>query len=84
MQIALSNIQALKAKSLEKFNQFFFPKAQRKVLIYSNQHRAYWRSNAQGYCLLKEEAGKYSFEDALQLTMHCGSEKQIIFHFINN
>lgn len=84
MKLSLINIQNLKAKNEQKFNEFFYPKAQRKVYIYSGQHKAYWRANAQGYCLFKSEAGVYSFEDALNLTMHCGNEKQIFFHFLNN
>ncbi|SDZ95997.1 hypothetical protein [Marinobacterium iners] len=49
--------------------------------IYSSQWGYYWRANASGYGR-KEEAGIYSFEDALSHSHHCGPEKGIWYEFI--
>lgn len=34
-------------------------------LIWSNEHRAWWRPDCRGYTHRVEEAGRYTFEDAL-------------------
>ncbi len=47
------------------------------VLIWSGEHRAYWRRNAQGYTTEISHAGIYSREDAIASTRHCGPEKKI-------
>lgn len=35
-----------------------------KFLIWSNQHKAYWRENACGYVRHRAEAGRYSLKEA--------------------
>jgi hypothetical protein len=35
-------------------------------LVWSNEHRAWWRPNAQGYTVHHEAAGRYTREEALQ------------------
>lgn len=47
------------------------------VRIWSGEHVAYWRANAQGYVEDVEAAGIYSFEDALAHIAHCGPEKRL-------
>jgi hypothetical protein len=53
------------------------------VRIWSNEHEAYWRANASGYCTDGLEAGVYAFEDAWERTKHCDPEKRITFRFAN-
>lgn len=52
------------------------------VYIYSNEHFAFWRANAQGYTNSKEQAGVYTFEEAWAATNHCGPEKRIAYHLV--
>lgn len=35
-------------------------------LIWSNEHRAWWRANAQGYTTSHERAGRYTREEAVK------------------
>lgn len=49
----------------------------RKVYIWSREHGAYWRPNAEGYTSDKTQAGIYGFEEAFDRTKHCGREKRI-------
>lgn len=37
-------------------------------LIWSNEHRAWWRPRGRGYTMQLEKAGRYSREDAIK---HC-------------
>ena len=37
---------------------------QDRVLIWSNEHKAYWRDNSQGYAINIASAGLYSRDDA--------------------
>ena len=46
-------------------------------LIWSGEHRAWWRPDARGYCEFLAGAGRYTFEEAAQITEHCGPEKKI-------
>lgn len=48
------------------------------VVIWSGEHRAYWRTPANGYTTeLNQWTGTYSREEAESLTGHCGPEKKI-------
>jgi hypothetical protein len=49
------------------------------VLIWSGEHRAWWRPNCSGYTTEREMAGLYDLVDAWASTKHCGPEKQIMF-----
>lgn len=50
-----------------------------KVLIYSGEHRAWWREEGYGYTTKLEDAAYVPFEQALRHTRHCGPEKQIAY-----
>lgn len=52
------------------------------VLIWSGEHRAYWRENRCGYTDKKEYAGVYKIEDAWNAVSHVGIEKRILFHIV--
>lgn len=39
-------------------------------LIWSNQHRSWWRPNSQGYTKHVDRAGRYSRKEALQICRH--------------
>ena len=43
-------------------------------LIWSNEHRAWWRPNSRGYTAHLEKAGRYSRNDALAL---CRTRDQV-------
>lgn len=51
----------------------------KKVVIYSGQWGAYWRSNSAGYTFNKENAGIYTAKEAWSNVSHCGPEKLIEF-----
>lgn len=51
----------------------------KRVLIYSREHGAFWRSNGCGYVTTRNGAGVYRFDDAWSRTRHCGPEKKIMF-----
>ena len=53
--------------------------ARGNVRIWSQEHGAYWRPGRCGYTRHPEEAGVYSFDDALASTDHCGPEKGIYY-----
>jgi hypothetical protein len=53
------------------------------VLIWSGEHKAWWRPNCCGYTCHRKEAGRYSFHDAVSATKHCGPEKKIVLEFVN-
>jgi hypothetical protein len=53
--------------------------ARQTVSIWSGEHAAYWRPDAQGYTTLKREAWNIDFPTAYDHVKHCGPEKQIIF-----
>lgn len=39
-------------------------------LIWSNEHNAWWSPASMGYSTLIQEAGKYSFEEAVKIVRH--------------
>jgi hypothetical protein len=50
------------------------------VLIWSDEHKAWWRPDAAGYTTVRDNAGRYHIEDARKRTAHCDPEKGIRFH----
>jgi hypothetical protein len=50
------------------------------VLIWSGEHRAYWRPLGQGYTTDRDSAGRWWLEDAKRQVAHCGPEKGIELH----
>ena len=42
----------------------------------------FWKRNRRGYTDRKENAGIYTFEDALNASAHCGPEKRIVYEFL--
>lgn len=50
------------------------------VLIWSGEHRAWWRSLGRGYTYDRDQAGRWYLADARRETASCGPEKQIQFH----
>lgn len=49
------------------------------VLIWSGEHRAWWRPQGLGYTDDRDEAGRWFFDDALATVRHCGRDKRISF-----
>ena len=49
-----------------------------KVVIWSGEHRLYWRPNCRGYTNDILEAGVYDARDALANTIHCDPSKKIV------
>ena len=50
------------------------------VLIWSGEHRAWWRPNGQGYTADRDCAGRWWANEARAMTAHCGPEKRIVLH----
>lgn len=48
-----------------------------RVVIWSDEHQAYWGPNGRGYHLDVRDAGLYTSAEAHALTDHCGPEKRI-------
>lgn len=49
----------------------------KQVLIWTEEHRAFWRENKSGYTNFIQAAGEYSFEEAFSATKHCDPSKEI-------
>jgi hypothetical protein len=49
------------------------------VLIWTGEHRAWWRPQGMGYTDDRDEAGRWFFDDALATVRHCGRDKHISF-----
>ena len=47
------------------------------VVIWSGEHRAWWRANKRGYTTDPATAGRYTLPEAVYETNHCGPEKKI-------
>jgi hypothetical protein len=56
--------------------------ARQKVMIWSQEHSAWWRPDAKGYTELKREAWVIDFPMAYDHTKHCGPEKKINYFAI--
>ena len=54
------------------------PEEEEPVVIWSGEHRAYWRPNGEGYTPDIFEAGIWTRAEALATTSLCGPEKQIL------
>lgn len=52
--------------------------AQTKVLIWSMEHRGWWRSNSCGYTSEIEDAGLYGEDEATEIVKHSGGKKEAI------
>src|SRR5712691_6450786 len=50
------------------------------VMIWSQEHRAWWRPQALGYTNLKREAWVVNFPTAYDQTKHCSPEKKISYY----
>lgn len=75
----------MKAKSLTQQHLLRHPqKLERfdKVIIWSNEHRAWWRPNGRGYTTVKSEAGIYNIGDAWNRVSGCGPEKRIVLQSV--
>lgn len=48
-----------------------------QVMIWSGEHRMWWRPEGKGYTAKSAVAGRYTREDAESRTSHCGPEKKI-------
>ena len=46
-------------------------------LIWSGEHKAWWRSEARGYCEFVGGAGRYTRSEAQAWLDHAGQEKQL-------
>ena len=42
-------------------------KTEQKRLVWSVEHNGWWRSNRNGYSYERNDAGKYSFDEAAQI-----------------
>jgi hypothetical protein len=51
----------------------------RIVLIWSDEHRAWWKPTANGYTDDRDEAGRWWLKDAWLQTKHCDPSKRIMF-----
>jgi hypothetical protein len=54
----------------------------KNVRIWSDEHKAWWRPNCQGYTAYATDAGIYTFSDAWDATSHCGPEKKIVYEAV--
>jgi hypothetical protein len=53
--------------------------AGKQVSIWSGEHHAWWRHDGAGYTDDKAQAWVLAFEEAYRTTVHCGSEKRIVY-----
>jgi hypothetical protein len=51
----------------------------KQVLIWSDEHNAWWRPEGHGYTTFRQHAGVYTFEHAWGASSHCGPEKGIVY-----
>lgn len=54
--------------------------SRQNVFIWSREHGAWWRPNAEGYTSKLEEAWVVDFPTAYDYTKHCGPEKRIDYY----
>jgi hypothetical protein len=58
------------------------PAAGDRVMIWSDEHRAWWRPNRCGYVNVRAAGGVYTFADARTASWHCGAEKGIVYEVL--
>jgi hypothetical protein len=54
-----------------------------KYLIWSNQHRLWWRHDEKGYTQYIEEAGRYSYDDAKRIINVATAHGRLAFTRVN-
>jgi len=62
---------------LKKKPQIAEKKGSEQVRIWSGEWHAYWRPEARGYTMCKQEAGIYTLQEALKVSGHCSPCKKI-------
>ena len=80
--VPLNQINRMRQAGSTGVAVFILRHGPRYVLVYSAEHGAWWRPGNCGYTLLRDEAGVYTFLQALRLTQHCGPEKDIRYDFV--
>lgn len=55
-------------------------RTERLVRIISTGY--FWKRNRRGYTGERDQAGVYTFADALNASAHCGPEKHVIYEFL--
>jgi hypothetical protein len=50
-----------------------------KFLIWSNEHRMWWRANERGYTDSIEEAGRYPYEQAAKVVLSASVNGQLLY-----
>lgn len=53
------------------------------AVIWSGEHRAYWKPNGHGYTTDRDLAGRWTIIGAYRATKHCGPEKAIRFELVD-
>lgn len=51
--------------------------------IWSDEHRAYWKPNGNGYTVERDLAGRWTIARAYRETRHCGPEKAIRYELVD-
>ena len=82
--ISLERINRISKMRYTALQPYLDKYGNRMVLIWSMQHRMFWRPNAGGYVPWADEAGRYTLIDALDKSQHCGPEQRIHYCFIPN
>lgn len=72
-------LNGIKRRGLTEWNRRVWWSG-RIVTIWSREHGAWWRPEAQGYTLDRKEAWAVDFPTAYDYTKHCGPEKRIVFY----
>jgi hypothetical protein len=52
-------------------------------LIWSNQHRQWWRDDRRGYTDSIEEAGRYGHDEAVQIVLSASADGLLLFDRID-
>jgi hypothetical protein len=68
-------------KANPKLKEFFQPYL---VVIWSGEHKAWWRPDSSGYTTKIEDAGVYVFQDAWDRSAHCSRDKGIAYQIVSD